>query len=797
MKVELLAPAGSYESMMAAYKAGADAVYIGGTKFGARAFADNLDTERMKEAIDYAHLRGKKLYLTVNTLIKEKEIEEVYEYLLPFYREGLDAVIVQDFGVFQMVREEFPDMDLHASTQMTVTGVRGAAWLKERGASRVVTARELSMEEIRRIHRQVPVEIESFVHGALCFCYSGQCLLSSMIGGRSGNRGRCAQPCRLPYQLYDADGRQISREGQPFLMSPKDMCTLDLIPDLIESGVYSFKMEGRMKKPEYTAGITAVYRKYIDRYLQYGKKDFQVSEEDRSILMDLYNRGGFSTGYYRQHNGRDMMSMERPNHWGTEAAKPVFSEKGVRWKALEELHPQDVLELRSRKEEKTEVTLTTRVTKGAVFSIKTGKVKLDKSALFYRTRNEQLLRSLKKEYLDTPYKVEADGVLLLKKGQPAQLEIRCQGQKTTVTGQQIQAAQKRPVTEEEVRRQISKLGQTDFQWKNLEIHLDESVFVPIQELNELRRRAIEELRQQMLGVYFRKEQKVRFVCEDTEYSQVAPVLTAEIQTEEQLGEVLRQDAVTRVCISSMRYDSQKAFQEYAASDADRCHEQSIQCWYVMPWIFREESRNYFRQEKEMMSILEQFDGLLIKNLEEMEYLQDMGYRGKIALDANLYIWNSRAMRFWKKENIDWITLPEELTDQELRQVQGGMPGEMIVYGYTPLMVTAQCFQKNTTGCRKMRKTLQLKDRKNKYFTVKNDCSFCYNVLYNSAATELADLEKTVAAIHPASYRLSFTTESAAQVREVCQRYREALIEHREVKVPGDEFTRGHLKRGVE
>ena len=797
MKVELLAPAGSYESMMAAYKAGADAVYIGGTKFGARAFADNLDTERMKEAIDYAHLRGKKLYLTVNTLIKEKEIEEVYEYLLPFYREGLDAVIVQDFGVFQLVREEFPDMDLHASTQMTVTGVRGAAWLKERGASRVVTARELSMEEIRRIHQQVPVEIESFVHGALCFCYSGQCLLSSMIGGRSGNRGRCAQPCRLPYQLYDSDGRQISREGQPFLMSPKDMCTLDLIPDLIESGVYSFKMEGRMKKPEYTAGITAVYRKYIDRYLQYGKKDFQVSEEDRSILMDLYNRGGFSTGYYRQHNGRDMMSMERPNHWGTEAAKPVFSEKGVRWKALEELHPQDVLELRSRKEEKTEVTVTAKVAKGAVFSIKTGKSKPDKAALFYRTRNEQLLQSLKKEYLDTPYKVEADGLLLLKKGQPAQLEIRCQGQKITVTGQQIQAAQKRPVTEEEVRRQISKLGQTDFQWKNLEIHLDESVFVPIQELNELRRRAIEELRQQMLSVYFRKEQKALPVCEDTEYSQAAPVLTAEIQTEEQLGEVLRQGAVTRVCISSMRYDSQKAFQEYAASDVDRCHEQSIQCWYVMPWIFREESRNYFRQEKEMMSILEQFDGLLIKNLEEMEYLQDMGYRGKIALDANLYIWNSRAMRFWKKENIDWITLPEELTDQELRQVQGGMPGEMIVYGYTPLMVTAQCFQKNTTGCRKMRKTLQLKDRKNKYFTVKNDCSFCYNVLYNSAATELADLEKTVAAIHPASYRLSFTTESAVQVREVLHRYREALIEHREVKAPGDEFTRGHLKRGVE
>lgn len=827
MKVELLAPAGSYESMVAAYRAGADAVYIGGTKFGARAFADNLDTERMKEAIDYAHLRGRKLYLTVNTLVKEKEIEDVYEYLLPFYREGLDAVIVQDFGVFQLVREAFPNMDLHASTQMTVTGVRGAAWLKERGAARVVTARELSMDEIRQIHDHVPVEIESFVHGALCFCYSGQCLLSSMIGGRSGNRGRCAQPCRLPYQLYE-EGRQISRDGQPYLMSPKDMCTLDLIPDLIENGVYSFKMEGRMKKPEYTAGITAVYRKYIDRYLQNGKKGYQVSAEDRGILMDLYNRGGFSNGYYRQHNGRDMMSMERPNHWGTEAAKPVFSEKGIRWKALEELHPQDVLELRAKREKdvKTELTLTAKVQKGAVFSIKMGKNRPDKSALLYRTRNEQLLQLLKKEYLDTPYKVEADGVLLLKKGQQAQLQISCQGQTVTVSGSEVQGAQKRPVTEEEVRRQISKLGQTDFQWKRLEILMDEEVFVPMQELNELRRSAIEEMRQQVLKTYLRLEQADGGLDEDTEYSErenlsgsnsntvaaaqtmengtaelkesgTRPALTAEIQTEEQLREVLRCDAVSRSYISSMRYDSGRDFLEQAPADIARCHEQNKECWYVMPWIFREENRNYFRGEKETGAVLQQFDGLLIKNLEEMEYLQDLGYHGKIALDANLYIWNTRALRFWEGEDIAWITLPVELTDQELRQVPGAFPREMIVYGYTPLMVTAQCFQKNTTGCKKIRKVLQLKDRKNKYFPVKNDCSFCYNILYNSAVTELSDQSRTVKTIHPDSLRMSFTVESAVQVREVLQRYQAAFTEQQEVKAPEGAFTRGHLKRGVE
>lgn len=805
MKVELLAPAGSFESMKAAYKAGADAVYIGGTRFGARAFADNLDTEQMKEAIDYAHLRGKKLYLTVNTLIKEKEIEEVYEYLLPFYREGLDAVIVQDFGVFQLVREEFPDMDLHASTQMTVTGVRGAAWLQERGAARVVTARELSLEEIRKIHDQVPVEIESFVHGALCFCYSGQCLLSSMIGGRSGNRGRCAQPCRLPYQLME-DGRVISKEGQPYLMSPKDMCTLDIIPELIENGVYSFKMEGRMKKTEYTAGITAVYRKYIDWYLEHGKKGFRVTEEDRSILMDLYNRGGFSTGYYRQHNGRDMMSMERPNHWGTEAAKPVFSKKGLRWMALEDLHPSDVLELRSKKEkeQKTEVTLTTKAEKGTYFSVKMGKMKPDSSAIFYRTRNEQLLGNLKKEYLDTPYKVEADGALLLKKGMQARLRVNCLGENVLIEGDEVQAAQKRPVTEEEVRRQISKLGQTDFQWRHLEIELDEGVFVPMQELNELRRAAIEELRQRILEKYFRSKQdrctEAKRDAPDVK-SQMresdAACLTAEIQTEEQLQEVLRADVLCRVYVSSMRYHSKEDFLEKAASDIARCHEKKMQCWYVMPVIFREEDKNYFRQSEEMEKVLNLFDGLLIKNLEEMEYLQESGYHGKIALDANLYVWNNRAVRFWEKEQIAGMTLPAELTDQEMKQISAAIPKEMMVYGYTPLMVTAQCFQKNTTGCKKIRKVLQLKDRKNKCFAVKNDCSFCYNIVYNSAVTELADQKKAVMQIAPDFLRMSFTIEDAGQVREVLQRYREAFVQRKEVKVPEGDFTRGHLKRGVE
>ena len=267
-EIEILAPAGSYESLKAAIAAGADAVYVGGNRFGARAYANNFSEEELLEAIDYVHLHGKKIYLTVNTLLKEKELErELYSYLLPYYRQGLDAVIVQDPGVLRFVREYFPSLPIHASTQMTITGADGARFMEEQGVERIVTARELSLQEIKEISEKTSLEIESFVHGALCYCYSGQCLYSSLLGGRSGNRGQCAQPCRLPYKV---DGKTS------YVMSLKDLCTVEFIPDLAEAGIYSFKIEGRMKKPEYVAAVTSIYRKYADLYLQKGRKDYSV-----------------------------------------------------------------------------------------------------------------------------------------------------------------------------------------------------------------------------------------------------------------------------------------------------------------------------------------------------------------------------------------------------------------------------------------------------------------------------------------------------------------------------------------
>lgn len=323
MDIELLAPAGSYEAVEAAFKAGADAVYLGGQKFGARAYAENLDQDQMIQAIDNTHLHEKKLYLTVNTLLKNKEMErELYDYLLPYYEAGLDAVIVQDLGVLSFIKTHFPDIHIHASTQMTITGPESARLLKEAGASRVVTARELSLEEIRKIYQETHMEIESFVHGALCYCYSGQCLMSSLFGGRSGNRGRCAQPCRLPYQVY-RDGKQLNDARTGYPLSPKDMCTVRILPQILEAGVHSLKIEGRMKKPEYTAGVVAIYRKYLDRYLE-GEKNPVVSKEDYQILLDIYNRDGFHESYYKQRNGREMMALrnEKKSISGEEKRKP-------------------------------------------------------------------------------------------------------------------------------------------------------------------------------------------------------------------------------------------------------------------------------------------------------------------------------------------------------------------------------------------------------------------------------------------------------------------------------------------
>lgn len=315
---ELLAPAGSFEIFKAVIAAGADAVYVGGNRFGARAYASNFSETELLETIDYAHLHRRRVYLTVNTLLKNTEISQLYDYLLPYYERGLDAVLVQDIGVFRFIKEFFPALPIHTSTQMTVTSAEDAKFLKELGADRIVLARELSLREMKKIHEETGMELEAFVHGAHCYSYSGQCLFSSILGGRSGNRGRCAQPCRLPYTVSGKDS---------YVLSLKDLCGIADLNKLYEAGVYSLKIEGRMKQLAYAAGVVSVYRKYIDTFLQNPLSEYQVAESDKEHLMDLGNRCGFTSGYYHDKKGPDMVTFTKPSYEKNEQPSAGWQER--------------------------------------------------------------------------------------------------------------------------------------------------------------------------------------------------------------------------------------------------------------------------------------------------------------------------------------------------------------------------------------------------------------------------------------------------------------------------------------
>ena len=448
-KTELLAPAGSLETLKAVCAAGADAVYLGGDQFGARAYAKNFTRDELLYAIDYVHLHGKKLHLTVNTLLKNRELEEqLYNYLLPYYERGLDAVIVQDAGVFSFIRQYFPGLELHASTQMTIAGVDGARFWKEAGADRIVLARELSIDEIRRIHEEVDIDLECFVHGALCYCYSGQCLFSSMLGGRSGNRGRCAQPCRLPYSV--ADESHLLTKGETYPLSPKDLCAIDLLPELIMAGISSLKIEGRMKQTQYAAGVTSIYRRYLDileaeqtecrnlgseiREQEVPCDDcYAVAETDCRTLMDLGNRSGFTAGYLRGEKGKEMMSLRSPKHTSSQSADTTLPE-------------------------------------------------------------------------ETKRPVTGNCVCRLGKSVSLTVTDTISAQTVVVHGGEIQTAKNAPVQSADIEKVLRQTGDTDFLFSSLEIDLDQNCFIPKQFLKAVRRDALEELRKRLLQKHRRTGQ---------------------------------------------------------------------------------------------------------------------------------------------------------------------------------------------------------------------------------------------------------------------------------------------------
>lgn len=759
-KVELLAPAGNYESFLGAVHAGADAVYLGGEKFGARAYADNFTREEVCNAIRYAHVYGRKVYLTVNTLVKEKEFPEVYDYLQPFYEAGLDGVIIQDLGVFRAVGRWFPDLKRHASTQMTATGPLGAAYLKELGAARLVPARELSLEEIKEIKEKVEIEIETFIHGAICYCYSGQCLFSSILGGRSGNRGRCAQPCRLPYHTSKTGKKQ-------YPLSLKDMCTVGLLGELIEAGIDSFKIEGRMKSPEYAAGVTRIYRKYIDRYLE-SPPDYHVDGEDMEKLKALYIRSGISQGYYKKHNGKEMITLENPGYSGRdeqleEEIRKSFIQKDFRLPVKGEARllagEPAILRLSGEGAEAEVIGEVVQEAKNQPLNEEGVKKQLYKTGNtpFYLDR--LTLRLSKDAFL--PVKSLND----LRRKAFAMLEeeiIRKNGFAPSRIGTQNRDSEAWEVIKPENQETFPKLhilALTREQW-------DAALKCGVER------------------IYINAD-----ICMDREWLE---------SFWEQAGQT--------ECYLAM---------PYIIRHEDGAYLDKIKKLLQNPAI----SGGLVRNLEELQFVKEwgtkSCSGISSKRHGRL--LEEKVGESHAVSDGGLYIWNKEARNVLKEICVESY-LPYELNRYEIGQLAAGEQElSMVAYGRIPLMISANCVAKTTGQCRMeayrekgtgAAKTLEKKaeggfdvltDRYGKEFPVWLGCRHCYNVVYNSLPLSLHHHMDSMKQMGISALRLDFTMESGKETEKII-RFWQGLLEmpnSASAIPPYKEYTNGHWKRGVE
>lgn len=827
-KVEILAPAGSYESLIGAIHGGCDAVYLGGTSFGARAYANNLEEETMLRAIDYVHLHNKKIYLTVNTLLHNEEIEaSLFAYLKNYYTQGLDAVIVQDVGVMSFLHENFPKLPIHASTQMTLTGANGVKILEPYGVTRFVTSRELGLEEIKSIRKNTKLEIEAFVHGALCYCYSGQCFMSSMLGNRSGNRGRCAQPCRMPYQLQASSECQTekkhlkSNELAPYMLSPKDMCTLNKIPELIEAGIDSFKIEGRMKRPEYSAFTAKLYRKYVDLYLALGKKDYEIYmqkhkkefEYDYQCLMDLYNRGGFSSGYYENYNGKTLMSMKRPNHSGVLVGKVTrVNEHKAAFQLVEDIFAQDILEFRDKlgnsiyeytvkkdslgKEQKTEVE--TNYKKGS---------KIRVGDFVYRTRRNTLLDYIQKEVIEKEPKLKLQAYFYAAVGEPIELTLVLQEHSITAKGAVVSQAQKQPMTKENIQKQLSKLKETSFQLENLEITLQGEVFIPVGQLNDLRRTAILQLTDQIGEAYKREEVLEHFSglhdkLEKDRNTNNRTGICVSITSLQQFHCVLKQEE-----IDTIYFSIEDENEEALIRAVEQAKQRKKEVYLILPTILREKDFFIYKEALQNTSdrsalarLLQHKDlsGFLIKNYEEYQlFAEAKPQKKELILDFNMYTFNRWAKAFWHSLGVYHTTASLELNSKELKQNEC-FDQDIIVYGHLPLMTSTQCITKNTGHCLGQANTLRLKDHLQRTFYAVNHCKYCYNVLYQGQPLSLHSYIEEIKNLAPRNIRLHFTIETAAETEEILDYYLSLFQTQKEDSFPCPitDFTTGHFKKGV-
>lgn len=790
-KVELLAPAGSKEALTGAFNAGADAVYLGGERFGARAYADNFSTEEIIRSLAEAHVLARKIYLTANVLTREEELPELVRFVKKLYEAGLDGVIVQDIGVLSALRDACPDLPLHASTQISVTSAEAVRYLRRLGVSRVVPARELSLREIETLREEdaaeydQPIEIEAFIHGAMCYSYSGRCLMSSFLGGRSGNRGRCAGTCRLPYRILDENRRPAgpdARKKEVYPLSMKDMCVLQILPELIDAGIDSFKIEGRMKKPVYAAGVTAIYRKYIDRYYAWAEAGrptpWTVEETDLDRLKSLYIRTELGTGYYHAKNGRNLVTIGKPGYAGTDSA-------------LEE-------EIRS-------------------------------------------------QYLGRLSAREITGKAVFRTGEPARMTaVLSEDVCAEVTGAIVQPASQSPMAEDGLRSRLCRTGDSLFAFSSLEIEMDDNIFLPVSAVNALRREALSLLEEKILqSVDRQRHQKAsHYAADDRLPDHPSPLVSPPARSEKEGMQNCVEETQDRAEKSQDRAEktqdrfspqelwalvSTPAQMEAAAASGCSCIlvdgefdpptaentlsstseeektfrktqkrnksgikwdkpvqsgqkctivSEKIRYICVLPPVFRVNNRDKIIQD--LLGASEKgYSGIMVRTLEELSLALQMDYKGEIIADASLYGWNGRSLAMLAQDCAK-IVCPLELNQscmlEAVRAAQKRLSGRgpdtvmakvvLPVYGRIPMMETAGCVRKTENLCSKKDGFWYLEDRRGMQLPVRCRCGICSNTIYNAVPLSLHQFAGRGLYRKAPVHLCMFTTEDARETGRI-------------------------------
>lgn len=802
--IELLSPVGDFECLKAAVQNGANAVYFGASLFNARAFASNFDDEALKNVIHYAKLRNVKTHLTLNTLIKENEFEDAFNLAKKAYELGIDAIIVQDLGLASTLISSFPDLEIHASTQMTIHNLEGAIQAQKLGFKRVVLSRELSISEIKYICKNSKIDIECFAHGALCISYSGQCLFSSLVGGRSGNRGKCAQPCRLPYELID-DQEKVLDKG--YLLSTRDLCSLENLPKLINAGVKSLKIEGRMKSPEYVATVTRIYRKYIDLAYKYIKNEideYKIDSNDIKELMQVFNRGGFSSGHLQNEENRDLVFKEKPNNMGLYLGKVIKfnSKKGlVTCKLKNNISIGDSI---SFEKENSKYTISELMNKDfhniksseKDFIVTFGRMKgnININDKIYKISEKELsnkaIQSFSKEFIKIPLICD----LKIKKGQNILLKIDCPTNNKHLDFEYDylpEESKSSPISREKIINQFSKTQDTCFEFKNINIDLEDNVFMPVSILNDIRRIAILKIQELIINSFYRKSNDIKLqerniVNTNTNNNDMKMSLLLNNLSLDFNYSNLSISSIDKLYIPLEYFENKK----YSSLLSKMCNKFNL--YIYLPLIMR---NNYYFDINRFKTILQEFNikGIVLSHLSNITLLSELDF-SNLDLVANytFNVYNSYTNDVLQKLNISTSTISPELDKTAITHLcsYSMINKELIVYGNTPLMTTNYCLLGKSNKCYSSCTNNCLSN--NKYY-IKDRLGLKFRIIPKKGITTIYN-SKTLSIEYSDfninSIRIDILDESIDEINNIISSVKNNK------KLEGKNYTNGNLNREI-